>query len=125
METVDWGYVLSTLAIRYIAIFMVLTLLIILLTVNGAIVSKLTAIKAKKKERPATPKKPEKEAPVSPRNPTTDQITPETLAAIGLAINLYQNQQMNQKTILDESNRNVSEDQWRLAGRQAQWNKRR
>ncbi len=50
METVDWGYVLTTLVIRYAAIFIVLSLLIILLTANGAIVSKLTNRKKKGKQ---------------------------------------------------------------------------
>jgi len=119
METVDWGYVLSTLAIRYIAIFIVLTLLIILLTINGAIVSKITARKERKEEPVTPPPKPRQAPSAGPKVLSPDELEPETLAAIGLAIDLHQNQ--NRPQSADDT----SGDQWRIAGRHAQWRNRR
>jgi Na+-transporting methylmalonyl-CoA/oxaloacetate decarboxylase gamma subunit len=111
METVDWGYVVTTLVIRYAAIFIVLSLLIVLLSINGVIVSKLTDRNKKVKIKKANN--------VSNKNDMKPrQADPKIPVAIGLAIGLYHASEGNGSG-LDEDGEGHAE--WKMAGRVAQW----
>jgi hypothetical protein len=72
METIDWGYALSTLIIRFVGIFVVLGMLQFVMQISGRIFARLDA---RKRERLS-------EAP-----PSKD-LTPEEIAAIALSIYL-------------------------------------
>jgi Na+-transporting methylmalonyl-CoA/oxaloacetate decarboxylase gamma subunit len=111
METVDWGYVVTTLVIRYAAIFIVLSLLIVLLSINGAIVSKLTVRNKREKKKKKNDVKKEKGTELR-------QADPKIPVAIGLAIGLYHASEGNGSG-LDEEGKGHTE--WKMAGRVAQW----
>ncbi|MCP4195698.1 MAG: hypothetical protein GY762_00980 [Proteobacteria bacterium] len=111
METVDWGYVITTLVIRYAAIFIVLSLLIVLLTANGAIVSKLTNRKKKQKQ----PIQGGLEMAKATESQKNDSKIP---VAIGMAIGLYN---MSQNTTSERNKEGETHAEWKMAGRVAQW----
>jgi Na+-transporting methylmalonyl-CoA/oxaloacetate decarboxylase gamma subunit len=111
METVDWGYVVTTLVIRYAAIFIVLSLLIVLLTINGAVVSRLA--NRKKKE-----KRPEQGSLKTEKGADPQKGDPKIPAAIGMAIGLY-NMSHDGASELNEDAETHAE--WKMAGRVAQW----
>jgi hypothetical protein len=72
METIDWGYALSTLIIRFVGIFVVLGMLQIVMQISGRIFARLDA----KKQAQTAKATPSKEA------------TPEEIAAIALSLYL-------------------------------------
>ena len=111
METVDWGYVVTTLVIRYAAIFIVLSLLIVLLSINGVIVSKLTGRNKKEKEQKTN-------NDLNKNATKSRQADPKIPVAIGLAIGLYHASEGNGSG-LDEDGEGHTE--WKMAGRVAQW----
>jgi Na+-transporting methylmalonyl-CoA/oxaloacetate decarboxylase gamma subunit len=111
METVDWGYVVTTLVIRYAAIFIVLSLLIVLLTINGAVVSKLANRKKKEKQ-------PKKGSLNKKNNTDSAKDDPKIPVAIGLALGLYHASGGNGSGLDEDAE---SHTEWRMAGRAAQW----
>ena len=74
METivVDWGYAISTLIIRFVGIFVVLGILQAIMQITGRIFAKLDA---KKTVPPAA---------------SSDGLTQQDAAAIGMALFLHQ-----------------------------------
>jgi len=116
METVDWGYVVTTLVIRYTAIFIVLSLLIVLLTLNGFIISKLSTWKEKKEAALQTAATKDKQISKAPKSLQKDH---NVAVAIGLALCLYR--RYSTPPMLDDPE---AGGQWRIAGRNAQWRTR-
>ena len=111
METVDWGYVITTLVLRYSAIFIVLTMLIVLLTINGKIVSTL----ANRKRKAKTTAAPERSDETPPPAPGEDPHIP---VAIGTALGLYNNSRNAES---DPGGPAEEHSEWKMAGRVAQW----
>jgi hypothetical protein len=72
METIDWGYALSTLIIRFVGIFVVLGMLQVVMQISGRIFAHL---EAKKHEH-------------RPGSPPSKEPTPEEIAAIALTLYL-------------------------------------
>jgi hypothetical protein len=72
METIDWGYAISTLIIRFVGIFVVLGMLQIVMQITGRIFAHLEAKKQDKTSEP-TPSK---------------ELTPQEIAAIALSLYL-------------------------------------
>jgi hypothetical protein len=57
METIDWGYAISTLLIRFVGIFVVLGILQVIMQISGRIFSHLDAKKDRLKPDTPTPPK--------------------------------------------------------------------
>lgn len=71
METIDWGYAMSTLLIRFVGIFVVLGILQVVMQISGRIFAR---IDAKQKDRP------------SEETPSTTGLTQEEVAAVALTL---------------------------------------
>ena len=74
MESIDWGYAISTLLIRFVGIFIVLGILQIIMQITGRIFANLDA---KKDIRP-----PDSPAP-------SNGLTQAEAAAVAMALYLY------------------------------------
>jgi hypothetical protein len=72
METLDWGYAISTLIIRFVGIFVVLGVLQVVMQMTGRIFARLDA------------RKPERGS----KSPPSKDLTPEQIAAIALSLYL-------------------------------------
>jgi hypothetical protein len=72
METVDWGYAISTLIIRFVGIFVVLGVLQVIMQITGRIFARLDARKQGRESE----------------SPPSKSLTPEQIAAIALALYL-------------------------------------
>lgn len=76
METIDWGYAISTLIIRFVGIFIVLGILQVIMQISGRIFAHIDA----KKNRPQPDSSPVREG-----------LTPEEAAAVATALYLHEN----------------------------------
>ena len=72
METLDWGYAISTLIIRFVGIFVVLGMLQIVMQISGRIFARLDA---RNQERTS-------------EAPSSKKLTQEEIAAIALSLYL-------------------------------------
>jgi hypothetical protein len=75
METIDWGYAISTLIIRFVGIFVVLGVLQVIMQISGRI---FTHIDAKKDRPPPDIVRPKKD------------LTQEEAAAVATALYLHE-----------------------------------
>jgi len=82
METIDWGYALSTLLIRFVGIFVVLGILQVVMQISGRM---FTRLDAKKKGR--TPQ----------GAPASAGPTQEEAAAVAIALYLHERIDSKQK----------------------------
>jgi Na+-transporting methylmalonyl-CoA/oxaloacetate decarboxylase gamma subunit len=73
-ETVDWGYAISTLIIRFVGIFVVLGILQVIMQLTGRVFARLDA---KHKDTLSTPSTPRPEA-----------LSQEQAAAVAMALYL-------------------------------------
>jgi hypothetical protein len=73
METIDWGYAISTLLIRFVGIFVVLGILQVVMQISGRIFAR---IDDKQKDR------------TSEDMPSTTRLTQEEVAAVALTLYL-------------------------------------
>jgi len=75
METIDWGYAISTLIIRFVGIFVVLGVLQVIMQISGRIFAHIDA----KKDRPQPDIVPPKK-----------DLTQEEAAAVATALYLHE-----------------------------------
>ncbi|MDY6838730.1 MAG: OadG family protein [Thermodesulfobacteriota bacterium] len=73
-ETVDWGYAISTLVIRFVGIFVVLGILQLVMQITGRVFARLDA-----REKDAS----------SPSAVAAEGLTREEAAAVAMALYLY------------------------------------
>jgi Na+-transporting methylmalonyl-CoA/oxaloacetate decarboxylase gamma subunit len=74
-ETVDWGYAISTLVIRFVGIFIVLGILQVVMQVTGRVFARLDAR--------------QKDAPLTPSASEAKELTGQEAAAVAMALYLY------------------------------------
>jgi len=74
-ETVDWGYALSTLVIRFVGIFVVLGILQLVMQITGRVFARLDAR--------------EKDASSKTSAVAAEGLTREEAAAVAMALYLY------------------------------------
>lgn len=74
-ETVDWGYAISTLIIRFVGIFVVLGVLQAVMQITGRVFARLDA-----RQKDASPK---------PSALASEELTQEQAAAVAMALYLY------------------------------------
>lgn len=75
METVDWGYAISTLIIRFVGIFVVLGILQIIMQITGRIFARLDARRADGSSKLSAV--------------SSVRLTQEEAAAVAVALYLY------------------------------------
>jgi len=74
-ETVDWGYAISTLVIRFVGIFVVLGILQVVMQITGRVFARLDAR--------------QKDASLTASAAAVEQLTQEEAAAVAMALYLY------------------------------------
>jgi len=74
-ETVDWGYAISTLIIRFVGIFVVLGILQVVMQITGRVFARLNARQKDESSKPSA---------VAP-----EALTQEHAAAVAMALYLY------------------------------------
>ena len=119
---VQWGYVISTLIFRFAAIFVVLGSLVILMQINGAIVSRVEKWRERRRSpvSPA-PAAPDAAGPTPAAEASSDEPAPATLAAIGLALSLSASRQVRVASATAHGDGSTS---WQMAGRLRQFDSR-
>ncbi|MBW1740640.1 MAG: OadG family protein [Deltaproteobacteria bacterium] len=75
MGTIDWGYAISTLLIRFVGIFVVLGILQVIMQITGRIFASLDAKKDRQSPDALAPSK---------------GLTQEEAAAVAMALHLYE-----------------------------------
>jgi Na+-transporting methylmalonyl-CoA/oxaloacetate decarboxylase gamma subunit len=107
-----WGYILSTLVIRFVGVFIVLAILMVGMQLLGAVVSRLVAMQEAKRSRDL----PQEKKVALAESPELESREEELAAAIGAALafsmeSVTHAQPVSQRTGVDGS--------WALAGRVA------
>jgi Na+-transporting methylmalonyl-CoA/oxaloacetate decarboxylase gamma subunit len=115
----DWGYVMSTLIIRFVGVFVVLAILMVGMIALGKIVSWLVAKQEAKKARHR-----EKEAQAArlAEAPERDVDEEEVVAAIGAALALIM--ESEQSAMASSAQVSTTAGSWAMAGRVAVMNGR-
>lgn len=116
--TLPWGYVLSTLIIRFVGVFIVLAILMIAMQVLGAVVSRLVASQEAKKSKRVER---EKETLALAESPELEAGEEEVAAAIGAAIAFSMEPAYSARPVPQET---VTNGTWALAGRMALMSRR-
>ena len=109
----DWGYILSTLVIRFFGVFLVLAILMVGMMILGAVVSRLVAAQETRKTSAVAR---EKEAARLAESPETNTGDEELAAVIGAAIAFSMEPVSYMQSLPHEA---VSNGSWVLAGRMA------
>ncbi len=73
METIDWNYAISTLVIRFVGIFIVLGVLQVIMQITGRVFTRLDAKKDSDSQKTSA---------------TSEGLTPEEAAVVGVALYL-------------------------------------
>ena len=119
---VEWGYVISTLIFRFAGIFVVLGALVILMTINGGIISRLERWKERRRKPGAESPAPEL-TPAASGPTSADEVAPATLAAIGLALSLNA-KRVSQAPVASATAHGDGGSSWQMAGRLRQFDSR-
>ena len=75
METVDWGYAIATLIIRFVGIFVVLGILQVIMQMTGRIFARLDARREDRSSKSSAA--------------SSGRLTQEEAAAVAMALYLY------------------------------------
>ncbi len=115
----NWGYIMSTLVIRFVGVFIVLAILMIGMQILGAVVSRLVA---GSEERAARKREQEAPAVAMEEAAETETADEEMVAAIGAAIAVAMESETKAASILADTG--VTADPWAVTGRVAMMNAR-
>ena len=108
-----WGYIMSTLIIRFVGVFIVLAILMVAMQILGAVVSRLVA---RQESRNAKELEREKEPISLAESPELESREEELAAAIGAALAFSMERAPYRQPVPSET---VANGSWALAGRMA------
>ena len=117
--SLDWGYILGTLVIRFVGVFMVLFILMIGMMILGKVVSTLVA---RQEARNAEDDEKDPHAIKFAEEPEREAGEEEIVATIGAAIAM--SMESDRPSLAPAAFGGVSAGSWSLAGRAAQMGER-
>ena len=115
----EWGYIMGTLLIRFVGVFVVLAILMIAMQILGRIVSRIVA---KEEAVDAMERKKDESLLDLAEHPTSGPNEEEMVAAIGAAIAV--SMESEKRALASSGHAGVSADSWAMAGRMTLMNRR-
>ncbi len=115
----EWGYIMATLIIRFVGVFVVLAILLVAMQILGKIVSRIVADREAK-----TPERQEEDTPpITLADAPEQEVGEEELvAAMGAAIAFAM--ESEQRAVAPLTHAGITAGSWAMAGRSAMMNAR-
>lgn len=114
-----WGFIMSTLLIRFVGVFIVLAILLVAMQLLGTIVSRIIS---RQKARGTQKRKEETPAAALAEVPEREAGEEEIVATIGAALAVAM--ESEQKSAAPHAHTGITAGSWAMAGRVALMNRR-